>query len=91
MINVTFEPQNNRAAAYDGEKLIGESDYSASEGLWIISHTGVNPEYREQGVASKLVALLVDEARKSSIKINPLCPFARHEFDTIEAYADVRQ
>lgn len=89
MIKIIYEPSNYRVAAYDDEKLIGESTYSKSEKLWIIDHTFVEKEYGGQGIASKLVAKLVDEAKSNNIKIIPLCPFAKREFEIKKEYSEV--
>ncbi|MBS6207730.1 MAG: N-acetyltransferase [Firmicutes bacterium] len=86
---MVYEQQKNRAAAYDDEKFIGESTYSKSNKLWIIDHTFVEGNYGGQGIATRLVAELVDEARKGNIKIIPLCPFAKREFERKEEYLDV--
>ncbi|MDO5037357.1 MAG: GNAT family N-acetyltransferase [Tissierellia bacterium] len=88
---MVYEPEENRAAAYDGEKNIGESTYSKAQGFWIIDHTFVDDDYRGQALAGKLVAEVVDQARKNQVKIIPLCPFAKKEFEEKEAYADVWQ
>lgn len=55
----------------------------------VIDHTFVDPSLRGQGVAGQLVAAVVNEARTTGKKIEPLCTFARHEFDTKPEYADV--
>nr|WP_300004955.1 GNAT family N-acetyltransferase [Tissierella sp.] len=89
MINILFESENNRSAAYDDKKEIGESTFSKSEGLWIIDHTFVEENYQGQGIARKLVAELVVKARESSTKILPLCPYAKREFDKTPEYSDV--
>lgn len=89
MVRVVFEEKETRAAAYDDQKWIGESTYSQSDKLWIIDHTYVDESYQGQGIAVKLVATLVDEARKSGKKILPLCPFAKREFDRKPEYADL--
>lgn len=89
MINIVHEPENKRAAAYDGEKNIGESTYSSSERLWIIDHTFVEKEYGGRGIAGKLVAKIVEAAREEGKKIIPLCPFAKAEFEKKKEYQDV--
>lgn len=89
MIKVVYEEQADRAAAYDGEKNIGESTYSKANKLWIINHTFVESEYGGQGIATKLVEKLVEEARARNIKIFPLCPFAKREFQLKSEYSDV--
>lgn len=89
MIKIVHEPENKRTAAYDENKSIGESTYSKSKDIWIIDHTFVEKEYGGQGIAGKLVAELVEQARVNNVKIMPLCPFAKREFDKTPEYADV--
>lgn len=88
-IRIAFELENKRAAAYEGAKLAGESTFSPSPSLWIIDHTQVDPAYKGQGIAGKLVAALVEAAREYKVKIIPLCPFARKEFEKHPEYRDV--
>lgn len=89
MIDIVYEPQQDRAAAYDGDTNIGESTYSKADNIWIINHTFVEGKYGGQGIATKLVAKLVEEARAQGVKIIPLCPFAHREFKLKKEYADV--
>ena len=89
MIKIIYEPSMYRAAAYDDEKLIGKSTYYKSDKLWVIDHTFVESNYGGQGIATNLVAKLVDEARSNNIKIIPLCPFVKKEFENKKEYADV--
>lgn len=56
----------------------------------IIDHTEVNDVFKGQGVGYKLVEAAVAFARKSNIKIKPLCPFAHAVFKKkVQEYADV--
>ena len=55
----------------------------------IIDHTGVPDAFRGQGVGLKLVTRAVEDARKAGIKIIPLCPFAKAQFDRHKDWADV--
>lgn len=72
-------------------KLIAEVCYLPSgEKLTIIDHTWVDESLKGQGVGKKLVALVVEKMRAEHRKIIPLCPFAKHEFDTTLAYQDIR-
>ena len=89
MIKIIYEQKENRAAAYDDEKFIGESTYAKSDKVWIIDHTFVEKSYGGQGIAGRLVAKLVEEARKNDIKIIPLCSFAKREFKLKKEYLDV--
>ncbi|MEG0250256.1 MAG: GNAT family N-acetyltransferase [Peptostreptococcus sp.] len=89
MIKIVYEPDKKRSAAYDKEVNIGECTYSESARLWIIDHTFVEGNYGGQGIASKLVAEIVEQARANNKKIIPLCPFAKKEFLEKTEYMDV--
>lgn len=60
------------------------------EKLSIIDHTWVDESLKGQGVGKQLVARVVEKMRQEGRKIIPLCPFAKHEFDTTPAYQDIR-
>ncbi|MGE9994136.1 GNAT family N-acetyltransferase [Peptoniphilaceae bacterium SGI.137] len=89
MIRIEYEPRHMRSAAYDEDKNIGEATYNEVDGVWVLDHTGVDPEYGGQGIAKKMVAKLADAARKADLKIVPLCPFARKEFEEKPEYNDI--
>lgn len=55
----------------------------------IIDHTFVEPEYRGQKLAEKLVLNGVELARREGKKIIPLCPYAKKEFERKPEYQDV--
>ncbi|WP_243343497.1 GNAT family N-acetyltransferase [Anaerococcus sp. AGMB09787] len=89
MVEIFFEDDNKRAAAYDEGKLIGESTFSPKDDIWVIDHTFVQNDYRGQDIAVKLVNQIVITARERGKKIIPLCPFAKKEFDKKEEYRDL--
>lgn len=55
-----------------------------------IDHTETKIPQEGKGLASKLVAHMVEYARKHDLKIEPLCPFAEVQFDKHPEYKDVR-
>lgn len=72
-------------------KMIAEISFVPSgDKLTIIDHTWVDKVLKGQGVGKKLVALVVAKMRAENRKIIPLCPFAKHEFDTTPEYQDIR-
>lgn len=89
MINILFEPERKRAAAYDGSTNIGEATYSESENLWILDHTFVDKRYGGQGIAAKLVDKVVENAKSSKVKIVPLCSYAQKQFEKKPEYSGV--
>ncbi|MBO0438846.1 GNAT family N-acetyltransferase [Candidatus Enterococcus ikei] len=86
-----IKEENNRFVLLNDEnKEIGEMTWSdAGTEMMIIDHTFVDPAYRGQKLAEKLVYNGVEKARREGKKIIPLCPFAKKEFDTKPEYADV--
>ncbi|MEI5992931.1 GNAT family N-acetyltransferase [Candidatus Enterococcus mansonii] len=84
------EEKNRFVLLNDENKEIGEMTWSdAGEEMMIIDHTFVEPSYRGQKLAEKLVYRGVEKARREGKKIIPLCPFAKKEFDTKPDYGDV--
>ena len=88
-VSVVFEENANRSAAYKDGELVGECEFSASEKMWIIAHTGVRPAYEGQGIARRLVEKVIEEARTRQIRILPLCPYAKRMMTGKEEYKDV--
>lgn len=88
-ISVVFEKMLDRAAAYDRGKLIGECEFSPSEKVWIISHTGVRAAYEGKGIARKLVLKVIEAARAKGVKICPMCSYAKKMMTGKEEFKDV--
>ena len=77
-IYILFEEANHQAAAYDGNQLIGECQYEVAEpNKWLITHTGVRPNYTGQGIARLLVEKVAEEARARNVQIIPICSYAK--------------
>lgn len=91
MVDIVFEEERSRAAAYDEGKEIGECDFTPSGSTWTITHTFVTDGYGGRGIAASLVKKVVEEARVRGVKIVPLCWFAKKEFDKKPEYQDVLQ
>lgn len=72
-----------------GEKLAEMTYSKAGETLIIIDHTEVSEKLKGKGAGKQLVQAAVDYAREHTIKILPLCPFAKAVFDKTPEYRDV--
>ena len=84
------EEKNRCVLLNDEAKEIGEMTWSdAGPDIMIIDHTFVEPEYRGQKLAEKLVLNGVELARREGKKIIPLCPYAKKEFERKPEYQDV--
>lgn len=76
-------------ATIDGKEA-GRMTYSwAGENRIIVDHTEVNPDFSGQGVGQKLIENVLAYARENNLKIIPLCPFAKAQFDRHPDWHDV--
>ena len=77
-IRIVFEEARRQAAAYDGEKQIGECQFIVdSANRWTITHTGVRPEYGGRGIAKQLVERVIAEAQARNVRIVPVCSYTK--------------
>ncbi|MGG5359004.1 GNAT family acetyltransferase [Enterococcus sp. DIV0213j] len=84
------EEKNRFALLNDEQQEIGEMTWAeAGPEIMIIDHTFVDPKYRGQKLAEKLVLSGVEFARREGKKVIPLCPFAKKEFEQKSEYQDV--
>ena len=88
-IEIVFEQDRDRSAAYNNGEQIGECEFSVSGNVWTITHTGVRPEYGGRGIAKKLVLCVIEAARANNAKIVPLCSYAGKVVSGKEEYKDV--
>ena len=92
--SVQVEEKGHRGAffiAREGAR-VAELTFSATPDrkLVILDHTDVSESLRGQGVARKLVEAAVVWARRTNVKLMPLCPFAKAVFDSEPEFGDVR-
>ncbi|RJP02164.1 N-acetyltransferase [Exiguobacterium sp. RIT452] len=81
---------DQKIEAYLDNQAVGEITYSDTKGgKWIIDHTYVDPKHRNQQIGEQLVKAIVEWAREENVKLLPLCPFAKKEFEQTPDYADV--
>ena len=88
-MNIVWEAETRRSAAYDGEKRIGVAEIEDEGGRWVITHTEVDPAYGGQGIARRLIEEVIAAARRDGAKIVPLCSYAAKMMQGKAAYADV--
>ena len=90
LIRIIFEENNQQSLAFDGDKQIGECQYSVNkEGKWVIMHTGVRQEYNGRGIAKRLVEQVIEAARERGVKIIPVCSYAQRMMCGKDEYKDV--
>ena len=75
--------------AQDGVEVAEMTYVWVGDKQFIIDHTEVSETLKGQHVGNQLVAAGVEFAREKQVKVIPLCPFAKHVFDTTAAYRDL--
>ncbi len=94
MSDFTFshDQQGHRYVAKDfAGELAGEINYRELDAnLVAIDHTGTEPNFRGQGLASRLTKFALDDLRARGIKVVPICPFTADFLQQNSDYADLR-
>ena len=88
-MQIRYEVEHGRSAAYDGENRVGIAEFEDADGRWVITHTEVDPAYGGQGIARRLIEEVIAAARRDGAKIVPLCSYAAKMMQGKAAYADV--
>ena len=88
-MQITYEAEHCRSAAYDKENRVGIAEFEDADGRWVITHTEVDPAYGGQGIARRLIEEIIAEARRTGKKIVPVCSYAEKMMRGREEYTDV--
>lgn len=58
------------------EGHLSKLDYIQDEKNFVITHVGVFPEHRGQGVAGKIVEAGLEYAKQNALRVVPMCSYA---------------
>jgi predicted GNAT family acetyltransferase len=72
----------------EGE-LAGFAQYKPRPGQIAFTHTEIDDRFEGQGLASKLIAFALDDARVRDLAVLPFCPFVRAYIQRHREYADL--
>jgi hypothetical protein len=64
-------------------------NYRVDHGVMALNHTETPPHARGQGIASRLVAGVLEGARARGLKVMPRCPFVRAYLADHPEYSDL--
>jgi uncharacterized protein len=73
-LEVIHVPAKNRFETWIDNQL-SKLDYLLDEDTIVMTHVGVYPEHRGQGVAAKLVEVALQYAEEKSLRVIPMCPY----------------
>ncbi len=74
----------------DGQH-IGRLDYRVEDGVLYVDYVEVIPSQRGNGLGVPLIDAAVDWARDNSLRVVPICGYARRVLVSDARYADVLQ
>lgn len=84
-----FQEEKGRIFLEDENgKTIAEALFPGDE-VWDFNRTFVDESLRGQGIAGKLVDVVVEKARKENKKIRPVCSYAVKAFENNSEFEDV--
>ncbi len=81
------------ASRYEGRvdgEVVTVLDFVRDGDVLTLTHTGTDPAFRGQGLASAVTSAALDDVRRRGEKVRPSCPFAVDFLDAHPEYADLR-
>ena len=66
----------NHTFEVEVEGLLSKLDYIQDGKNFVITHVGVHPELRNQGLAAKIVEAGLAYAKQNSLRVVPMCSYA---------------
>jgi predicted GNAT family acetyltransferase len=88
-VTVANNPEEQRYEVRADGALAGSTVYRERPGLIVFVHTGIEPGFEGQGLASRLVRDALDDARERELQVLPFCPFVNGYVQRHREYADL--
>ena len=87
-LEVVNNPSEKRFETWIDGKL-SKLDYIEDGKNFVITHVGVQPELRGQGVAGRIVQVGLEYARARSLRVVPMCSYAAAYIRRHPEYAEL--
>lgn len=87
-LEVTHNPDKKRFETYIDEKL-SKLDYIQDGKNFVITHVGVHPDLRGQGVAGRIVQTGLEHAKENGLRVVPMCSYAAAYIRRHPEYAEL--
>jgi uncharacterized protein len=81
-------PDQHRYEIRVSDELAGFVQYRRREGLIALIHTEIDARFEGQGLASQLIAAVLDEARAAGVWVLPFCPFVNGYISRHPSYVE---
>ncbi len=87
-LEVTHNAEEQRFETFvDG--YLSKLDYIQDGKNFVITHVGVSPELRGQGIAGKIVQVGLEYAKERSLRVVPMCSYAAAYIRKHPEYAEL--
>ena len=91
-LSVENQPEQSRYALLQDGEVIGVAEYEFRDDAIVFTHTEVDEDKREKGMASQLVQTALDDVRDNSDRrVVASCPYVRSWLSEHPEYADLQQ
>lgn len=88
-ITVADNPAEQRYEVRADGELAGFAQYRAGRDQIAFTHTEVDDRFAGQGLASRLIAFALGDARERGLAVLPFCPFVRAYIQRHAEYVDL--
>jgi predicted GNAT family acetyltransferase len=82
-------PEHSRYELKLDGRIVGIADYRQDGKVRSFTHTGVEPDYRGQGLAGELIEHVLREAREEGLEVLPYCSYVREYIAEHPEYAEL--
>ena len=82
-------PDQHRYEIRVSDELAGFVQYRRRPGSVAFIHTEIDRASRVRGLASQLIAAVLDEARSAGVSVFPFCPFVNGYISRHPEYSDL--
>jgi len=89
-LEVIHNPGENRFETWI-EGYLSKLDYIQDGKNFVITHVGVHPTLRGQGVAGRIVEVSLAYARENSLRVVPMCSYAAAYIRRHPEYTELTQ
>jgi predicted GNAT family acetyltransferase len=88
-IAIDDHPEESRYVITLDHKVVGFTEYHSRPGLVAFVHTEIDDSASGQGLASKLIKAVLDDARAKGRQVLPFCPFVNSYVSRHPEYVDL--
>ena len=89
MVNIK-EAENKFYIGDSVTNPLAQIEFERNDNVLSLVSTDVSASLQGQGIGQQLVAYAVDYARRHQLKIIPICPYAKKQFEKNPEYDDVK-